>query len=1042
MAGIVYTKLLDALKGIGVDVSQQQASNVKKLSPKNKSTATKVGLLAAERDKGGNFATVLDIFKDEAKYIDSMNDAEQMAFLNNIIDYNEFGGQSISTSKGIEALNEVKKFEKTKSELKKALEDLQSTAEKNKNDALKDLDDFLETGGQPFKKKDDKYLGGSMHEEGQLRTGIREFLQNEYKNGRIKLDKTDQFRIMEYSPMMEDDPIRVFRKIYGEEAYNKAGTFPGAFEIGEDYTHYRKIFEENMGTDLLKVKDKKYVGDGTLVLTKREEVFEPTPDDEDMPFAKGGRASFAGGKLVSEFIALIVKKEPIEAMKEVNKVIGKKGKYKNLTQKDIDKIVADTEDHIFQRDPDNLYVYDDGKTVYDDDMSKKELIEKEGRKYDLENIEGNAEKRFFKGVEIKDPTFDETLPFDNDAEKLAEIKMSNEAYDMEKARGTEPKLTGSADDMSVEDSLTTMEGLGATQTAERFRLKQKYPGITDDLVDKILIDDNPQRKAELIAALDEAFIMMGKGKGPDEIVEIFKNQKRTKNAKGGRAGFYAGGQSMIEPDLSDIGHGSDSLMARTRLTAPGSQATTSTGLNYLLGEDNDNTRVPFNSGLLVPPPKPKNFSKTLDLLNSKAAVNTLSPKTYANLVGQFAKKAFDNGELSEREYMKIVQPLFGQVGEMVTEKIREYENFSKGGRINFQGGGGADMGTVADSQGNVNENLGNNFEAPDDRSTFDQTVSHFNSTLDARNKPTALDKTITAIDMGNTLNKGYNFLSGGGLKSIFSVNPFALGAMTLAKIAQKKKQRKDAYDKQTDFANGGIADLRQGYAGGTLVDKGRRGFLKLLGATAGGVAALKLGLGKMLGKESGAVSKKVIDEVIIDGGTGAPAWLQPLVNKALREGMDKTKTAAYKDAQVVKSLDTPTGKVDVYYDIRTGEVEIDYIGGNTALGESVNMRYTPGIADEGTGGKPADEFEATESIPEGRGYSYGDEYDYSIEAGENTTDNVKNLFSDTSELAELGGQKTLTKDIVETVKKKKVLKKMQDNPEEFITDVQGDYVPD
>jgi hypothetical protein len=532
------------------------------------------------------------------------------------------------------------------------------------------------------------------------------------------------------------------------------------------------------------------------------------------------------------------------------------------------------------------------------------------------------------------------------------------------------------------------------------------------------------------------------GKSSEEIVEIIKSTPKKEMATGGRAGFYSGGQSMIEPDLSDIGHGSDSLMARTRLTAPGSQATTSTGLNYLLGEDNDNTRVPFNSGLLVPPPKPKNFSKTLDLLNSKAAVNTLSPKTYANLVGQFAKKAFDNGELSEREYMKIVQPLFGQVGEMVTEKIREYENFNKGGRINFQGGGGADMGTVADSQGNVNESLGNNFEAPDDRSTFDQTVSHFNSTLDAQNKPTALDKTITAIDMGNTLNKGYNFLSGGGLKSIFSVNPFALGAMTLAKIAQKKKQRKDAYDDETDFAEGGIADLRQGYAGGTLVDKGRRGFLKFLGGTAAGVVALKTGLAKILGKESGAVSKKVIDEVIIDSGSGAPAWLQPLVNKALREGTDKTKDLAIKDAQTVKRLDTPTGQVDVYYDVRTGEVEIDYIGGNTALGESVNMRYTPGIADEGTRGKPADEFEATEAIPEGRGYSYGDEYDYSIDVGENTTDNVKNLFSDTSELAEMGGEKILTKDIVETVKKKKVLKQMQDKPGDFITEVQGDFVPD
>ena len=35
MAGIVYTKLVNALKGIGVDVSQTQGSNVQKLFTKN-----------------------------------------------------------------------------------------------------------------------------------------------------------------------------------------------------------------------------------------------------------------------------------------------------------------------------------------------------------------------------------------------------------------------------------------------------------------------------------------------------------------------------------------------------------------------------------------------------------------------------------------------------------------------------------------------------------------------------------------------------------------------------------------------------------------------------------------------------------------------------------------------------------------------------------------------------------------------------------------------------------------------------------------------
>ena len=60
--------------------------------------------------------------------------------------------------------------------------------------------------------------------------------------------------------------------------------------------------------------------------------------------------------------------------------------------------------------------------------------------------------------------------------------------------------------------------------------------------------------------------------------------------------FYTGGMVDVEPSLSDIGHGSDALMARTRLISPGAQGTTSTGLNYLLAEDNDNIRVPFSDG--------------------------------------------------------------------------------------------------------------------------------------------------------------------------------------------------------------------------------------------------------------------------------------------------------------------------------------------------------------------------------------------------------------------------------------------------------------
>ena len=68
---------------------------------------------------------------------------------------------------------------------------------------------------------------------------------------------------------------------------------------------------------------------------------------------------------------------------------------------------------------------------------------------------------------------------------------------------------------------------------ERMELKIKYPGITDELIEKIMADDNPQRKAEVLATMDEAFKMMEKGMSSDAILNAFKKTPRTKNAGGG-----------------------------------------------------------------------------------------------------------------------------------------------------------------------------------------------------------------------------------------------------------------------------------------------------------------------------------------------------------------------------------------------------------------------------------------------------------------------------------------------------------------------------
>jgi hypothetical protein len=131
-------------------------------------------------------------------------------------------------------------------------------------------------------------------------------------------------------------------------------------------------------------------------------------------------------------------------------------------------------------------------------------------------------------------------------------------------------------------------------------------------------------------------------------------------AKGGRAGFYQGGQAQIEPDLSDIGHGSDALMARTRLMSPGAQATTSTGLNYLLAEDNDNMRIPFNNGLKVDAPNPRILEL---MLNEKMS--------YEDAVKEFEKRQKQQPYIDER---------MGTGPGPILEA-------AEGGRIGFAGGG-------------------------------------------------------------------------------------------------------------------------------------------------------------------------------------------------------------------------------------------------------------------------------------------------------------------------------------------------------------------
>jgi len=186
-------------------------------------------------------------------------------------------------------------------------------------------------------------------------------------------------------------------------------------------------------------------------------------------FADGGRVNFSGGtKLIMGIINAIKKLKPIDAMKEMNEVVAKRGKYKNLDDDQVKKIFDETNDHIFERD------------VPADEFS---------------------------------PAFDEV-----EKTKTKILKDVDEAY-------------GVTPDMKKE--LDALEKAGAPKAAERFALKQKYPGIDERLLTDIIDDTDPNRKARVLAELDQAMELMKRDISSDEVIDILKNQSRTKQAEGG-----------------------------------------------------------------------------------------------------------------------------------------------------------------------------------------------------------------------------------------------------------------------------------------------------------------------------------------------------------------------------------------------------------------------------------------------------------------------------------------------------------------------------
>jgi hypothetical protein len=300
------------------------------------------------------------------------------------------------------------------------------------------------------------------------------------------------------------DAIEVFVKEFGGESLidvkNVAEEMIELERMGKSTKSMDEILEQSGLFDITKNPNaRKGMSDEQLEQIKKEvdqdkmiKDFDPTDRE---PNSMGGinRTNFAigGMKVILAIINAIKKLKPMDAMKEMNEVVAKRGKYKNLDDDEVKQIFDETNDHIFERD----VPADEFAVNFDDDIDISQGM------IDLD------EMNFTKNAQAAKKAID-NASINTD---LLKAKLMESGSDLEKAKKLAPKMV------------------------ERFELKMKYPGIDEDFLTKIIDDPDPQRKAEVLAVLDQSMLLVREGKSGDEVVDILKKETkgRKPNARGG-----------------------------------------------------------------------------------------------------------------------------------------------------------------------------------------------------------------------------------------------------------------------------------------------------------------------------------------------------------------------------------------------------------------------------------------------------------------------------------------------------------------------------
>ena len=342
------------------------------------------------------------------------------------------------------------------------------------------------------------------------------------------------------------DPINVFTDIFGESIGDVKNLADEMVEIDQAGGGMKNMDEmlESEGLYDIEIPESPQRG-----LTDEELQKLTTEEPED--FAVGGRVGFQKGtsKIFDQLemdvphpyghrvqYALGSLPKGIQALaKQLNKKFGK-GTIKTADEMERPKSVKEKEmfEEFEARNPDpKRKLTDDEIKDYEEELGDSETWMSEGTVEEAEQaLKRQKEYEAAMYTDYKagrlDPQPGEKGRKEFLEKKLEEMEMSGDKKIMSVDEIEELSNMDLEAEMNVAKSL-------APKMVERFELKQKYPGITDELLDKILIDDNMQRKAEVLATIDEAFKMLEKGMGHDEVLDTLKNVTRTKQAGGGLA---------------------------------------------------------------------------------------------------------------------------------------------------------------------------------------------------------------------------------------------------------------------------------------------------------------------------------------------------------------------------------------------------------------------------------------------------------------------------------------------------------------------------